>query len=512
MSRSVPPRSRWTSALLRRTGILLLLILSVLLPACQTLDVAENAENLKNAVEGENRAQTSKSRVTVDRVQRNDPDAKIGADQHPKILTSYGGAYKNAQTERLVARIAGRLTTVPGNEDQAYRITILDSPDINAFALPGGYLYVTRGLLALARDDSEVAAVLAHEMAHVTVKHSVRRQQQEEAAEISGRVVSEILSDDPAGQEALALGQMRLAQFSRNQELEADAVGIKALGQAGYDPFAAARFLRSMAAYSRFVNADEDEDASVDFLASHPATPQRVELAERHARAFGSQRDNSTERARYLSDIEGLMFGDSPDEGYARGRTFSHPGLRITFVVPQGFSIDNTAEAVLARGPQDTAIRFDGVALGQEIDLTRYLVSGWVNGIDPTTVEKISVGSLEAARASATVDRWDFDVTIIRSGTQVFRFIVAAPLGSGQAVKAGDELRRTFRPMTNSEAAAIKPLAIRIVTPTNGETIDSLAARMEGTDRKLQLFRVLNGLQQGDTALQPDQKYKIVAG
>ncbi|HEX8049702.1 M48 family metalloprotease, partial [Rhizobium sp.] len=117
----------------------------------------------------------------VSEVQKNDPRAQMGAREHPRILASYGGEYKDAKTERLVARIAGALTSVSENPQQSYRITILNSPSINAFALPGGYLYVTRGLLALANDASEVAAVLSHEMAHVTANHGIERQKREEA-------------------------------------------------------------------------------------------------------------------------------------------------------------------------------------------------------------------------------------------------------------------------------------------------------------------------------------------
>ena len=110
----------------------------------------------------------------------------MGAREHPRIVASYGGEYKDAKTERLVARITGALTAVSENPNQSYRITILNSPAINAFALPGGYLYVTRGLLALANDASEVAAVLSHEMAHVTANHGIERQKKEEAEVIAG--------------------------------------------------------------------------------------------------------------------------------------------------------------------------------------------------------------------------------------------------------------------------------------------------------------------------------------
>ncbi len=155
---------------------------------------------------------------TVEEVQKNDPRAQMGAREHPRIVASYGGEYRDAKTERLVARIAGALTAVSENPQQSYRITILNSPAINAFALPGGYLYVTRGLLALANDASEVAAVLSHEMGHVTANHGIERQRREEAEVIASRVVAEVLSSDLAGKQALARGKLRLAAFrvSRN--------------------------------------------------------------------------------------------------------------------------------------------------------------------------------------------------------------------------------------------------------------------------------------------------------
>jgi len=259
----------------------------------------------------------------VDEVQKNDPRAAMGAREHPRIVASYGGEYKDAKTERLVARIAGALTAVSENPSQSYRITILNSPAINAFALPGGYLYVTRGLLALANDASEVAAVLSHEMGHVTANHGIERQKREEAEVIASRVVAEVLSSDIAGKQALARGKLRLAAFSRQQELQADVIGVRMLGEAGYDPYSAARFLDSMAAYSRFMSVDPEADQSLDFLSSHPNSAQRIELARTHARAFGQEGSVGDKgRDYYLDGIDGLLYGDSPEEGYVRGQTF----------------------------------------------------------------------------------------------------------------------------------------------------------------------------------------------
>lgn len=447
----------------------------------------------------------------VEEVQKNDPRAQLGAREHPRIVASYGGEYRDAKTERLVARITGALTAVSENPQQSYRITILNSPAINAFALPGGYLYVTRGLLALANDASEVAAVLSHEMAHVTANHGIQRQQREEAEVIASRVVAEVLSSDLAGKQALARGKLRLAAFSRNQELQADVIGVRMLGEAGYDPYAAARFLDSMAAYSRFTSVDPETDQSLDFLSSHPNAPQRVELARRHARAFGPE-GTSGDRGRdyYLAGIDGLLYGDSPQEGYVRGQTFLHGQLGIRFDVPMDFQIDNKAEAVLATGPGDVAIRFDGIGDANRRSLTDYIASGWVTGLRPDTIKPITVNGLEAATARASADRWDFDVTVIRIEDRIYRFLTAVPKGSSALEATASQLRNSFRRMATNEIQALKPLRIRVVTVRPGDTIATLASRMMGTDRKLDLFRLINAMQVTST-VRPGDKVKIIS-
>ncbi|MBB4278105.1 M48 family metalloprotease [Rhizobium mongolense] len=453
----------------------------------------------------------SASPQIVDEVQKNDPRAAMGAREHPRIVASYGGEYKDAKTERLVARIAGALTAVSENPSQSYRITILNSPAINAFALPGGYLYVTRGLLALANDASEVAAVLSHEMGHVTANHGIERQKREEAEVIASRVVAEVLSSDIAGKQALARGKLRLAAFSRQQELQADVIGVRMLGEAGYDPYAATRFLDSMAAYSRFMSADPEADQSLDFLSSHPNSVQRIELARDHARAFGQEGTVGDKgRGYYLDGIDGLLYGDSPEEGYVRGQTFLHGGLGIRFDVPPDFSIDNKVEAVMATGPGDVAIRFDGVADNDNQSLTNYISSGWVTGLDPSTIRPITVNGMEAATARATADRWDFDVTVVRNNSQIFRFLTAVPKGSAVLQQTADVLRASFRRMTPQEAATLKPLRIRVISVRPGENVATLAARMLGTDRKLDLFKLINALPTGGT-VSPGDRVKIIS-
>lgn len=477
--------------------------LSLLLTGCQMLPGLGEDPVRESAFRPSDRP------VTVDTVSRNDRMAELARAQHPRILATYGGEYSDPRLERMVAKVVGSLTTVSGNPGQTYRITILNSPNVNAFALPGGYLYVTRGLLALANDSAELAAVIAHEMGHVTANHGLQRQQKEAEEAVATKVATDILGGSPTAKAAVIRGKLRLAQFSRNQELEADAIGIQASGLAGYDPYAAGRFLQSMASYSDFRSISGATDASLDFLASHPNAPQRIELAQRHARQFGSPGNGRRDRDPFLQGIDGLLFGDTPEEGFVRGNTFTHPRLAISFSVPDGFIIDNSAVAVTATGPGDMAIRFDGVAIEPDTPLTEYVRSGWVAGLDEGSVRAVRINGNDAAVARARAEGWQFNITVIRAGGQVYRLLTAAPLGNASLDAVSASVGGSFRSLTAADKAALKPLRIRVVTVRPGQTAGSIAASMAGVDRELELFQLLNALPKGGTVSAGD-KVKII--
>jgi predicted Zn-dependent protease len=492
-----------------RKNLRLAVVLPLVMGAagCQVLDLGE--EKQATDLTAVSNIRPSDNPVIVDNVVRTDRFAKLAATQHPKILATYGGEYSDPRLERMIAKAIGRLTISTDDPNQTFQITILNSPNVNAFALPGGYVYVTRGLLALANDSAELAAVIAHEMAHVTAKHGVARQKREADANLASRVVSEALQDNETGKQALIRSKLSLAQFSRNQELEADAIGIKALGRSGYDPFAASRFLSSLGAYTDFRAANTADDMSLDFLATHPAAPQRVELAKNHARLFGAPGIGETDREAYLTGIEGLLFGDSPKEGFARGQEFMHPGLGIKFKVPQGYTIENNKDAVLAAGPGEFAIRFDGVEVPQNVSLTDYVKSGWVTGLIDATVIPATINGVEAAMGTAQAERWQFHITVLRVKGRVYRFLTAAPAGAKGVADVATSITSTFTAMSEAERLSLKPTRVRIVTVKAGDTVGSLSARMVGTDRPQELFRLINGLAAGQS-VSVGERVKIV--
>jgi predicted Zn-dependent protease len=430
--------------------------------------------------------------------------------EHLRILAAYGGIYENARLQATIEKTVDRLVAASERPDLKYKVTILNSPAINAFALPNGHLYVTRGLIALANDKSELASVLAHEMGHVIARHAAIREDQARQAALISHVVSDVLSDPQMGALALAKSKLTLASFSRAQEFEADGIGVGISARAGFDPFGASRFLTDMQRNADLKPAAGSGEARApDFLTTHPATPERVKNALANARQFSGPGSGERDRDEYLSDVDALAYGEDPSEGFVRGRRFLHPKLSFTFLAPPGFTLDNTSQAVLGLNGGDEAMRIDVVSVPAEQSLPAYLKSGWMEKVDPTSVEEFSVNGFPAATATATDDGWSFRLFAVRFGSDVYRFIFAAKNRTAQVDRSFRESIATFRRMSLQESEQVQPLRLKIVTVGPNDTVESMARRMAAVDHTLDRFRVLNGLGPHDT-LKPGAKVKVV--
>jgi len=487
-----------------------LLALACLLPACQLLDSGDALDPGLIVDDASKPAKDKDKRLfSFDALRAKDPQAKLGAKEHPAVLKANGGVYSNQKLEELLAVIVGALVTHSNDPTRAYDITVLNSPSVNAFALPGGYLYVTRGLLALANDAAEVAAVLSHEMAHVTANHGVERNQKVAVQGVADRVVNDVVSNRIAGRVAQESTRRRLIAFSQRQELQADALGIALLGKAGFDPFAGARFLVAMERYSAWRSASQLSPENMS--TSHPSTPKRIELARRHARSVGPPGTGQTKRKRYLEGIEGILWGDRSKDGFVRGSRFSHTKLGITFSVPAQFDLSNRSDAVLASGPDQTALRFDTARVtNPAVSSAAYLRSGWVNGLQPKTIQETKINGMNAAFALASAGDWRFAIGVVKRGTLFYRFISAAPRGTSGLKQMNRDVVDSFRDLTNEEKATLRPLRIRMGKVRAGDTVDKLAARMKGVARPKELFLILNGLTT-NARLQVGQTVKLIS-
>ncbi|MCK0206666.1 M48 family metalloprotease [Starkeya koreensis] len=435
--------------------------------------------------------------------------------EHERLVASYGGAYTDPKLQKQIEEVVARLVAASERPDLHYRVTILNSPAVNAFALPNGSLYVTRGLLALASDNSELASVLAHEMAHVIANHAATREDQMKQAVLVSRVISDVVNDSDLGALALAKSRISLASFSRGQELEADAIGVGISARAGFDPYGAERFLTTMGRQASIRSTSMSQSAgteATDFLASHPATPERISIVMANAREYAApNKPGERERGPYLTAIDGLVYGDDPKEGFVRGRRFFHPKLGFTFTAPEGFTLENTSQAVLgASGSGREALRLDAVRVAGDQSLAQYLSSGWIEGVEISTVESLVLNGFPAATAVARGEQWSFRMFAIRFGSDVYRLIFAARQLTPELDRSFREAAETFRRVSIEEADNVKPLRLRVVTAGLTDTPEKLAGKMDVQDKALERFLILNGLSRGDK-LAYGERYKIVA-
>jgi predicted Zn-dependent protease len=440
------------------------------------------------------------------------PEAAPAVREHQRILAAYGGAYRDARLEALISHTVERLVAASEKPDLRYKVTILNSPSVNAFALPNGQLYVTRGLLALANDTSELASVLAHEMGHVIARHAAIREEQLRQAELVSQVASDVFKDPQVGALALAKNKLALATFSRGQELEADGIGVGISSRAGFDPSGAVHFLTSMARNAELRPASGGVDPRMlDFLASHPATPERIKIAQANAKQYTGETGTAGEKdkAAYLATLDGMVYGEDPGDGFVRGRRFLHPRLGFTFTAPETFTLENTAQAVLGvKEGGGQALRVDVVKVPAEQSLADYLVSGWIDNVDKESIEQLTVNGFAAATAAAKGDQWAFRLYVVRYGNEVYRFIFAAKHRNAESDRVFREAVNSFRRLTTAEVQGAKSLHLKTVT-MGQESAAEMARRMVVPDRPLERFLILNGRTVGDPP-KPGDQVKII--
>ncbi|MFK7943826.1 MAG: M48 family metalloprotease [Paracoccaceae bacterium] len=462
---------------------------------------------------------------------RSASEQKLGDENHQKIIAKYGGVYDNARLTSYVDALGRDLAAVSEQPGDKWTFTVLDNPTINAFALPGGYVYVTRGLVALANSEAELAGVIGHEIGHVTAGHSSLRQDRAAIATgavLGAQILGAVLGADPQTLRGLAqLGQAAaggvLASYSRDDELAADNLGIRYLALGGYDPYAQADFLESMGAAAqlnaRAAGKSYDPNAT-NFFASHPATGPRtrraIEIARQSGLAIpvGANRD----RESFLGAVDGILYGENPDQGFVRGQEFAHPKLRFAYRSPDGFRINNTPAAVIASGQGGARFVLDS-GRGADGSLSAYIQRLWVPEISKqyrtaqlSTPRPQRINGLEAASATTRIQVnnqvYDALLVAIRMDGKLYRLTGLSPRGAGLLPRMA-EAARTFRRLRASEARQMSTRRVDVVTVRRGDTVASLARRMKVDKLPEDRFRVLNALKPSDT-LRAGQKVKLV--
>ncbi len=440
-----------------------------------------------------------------------DPDT---AREHRRLLAAFGGEYRNASAQAVLDDTLTKLAPATERPDLRYRVTILNSASVNAFALPNGSIYVTRGLLALANSTSELGSVLAHEMAHVTANHAIERAQLERRATLVSRVNSDLLNDTRTGQTRQDEGRVAIASFSRQQELDADQIGVRTVAKVGYDPYGATRFLNSLGR-SAVLRGKNSKSGGIEFLATHPSTPERIAAALAAARQLSAASNVTPEKEqldhnRYVTAMNGVTFGDDPADGIVRNNRFLHPRLGFTFEAPDGFRLENSSLAVLGlKGDGQQALRFESIKLGQEASLQDYLKSSPIQGAPTSRIEALAISGFEGATAIANSDDWTYRFAVIRNGDRAYRMILAAQSFTPEVDRQFRVSLESFRSLTGEEVKDLRIEKIAIITAQAGDSASTLAARMTG-EQALERFMVLNGLNSADD-VRAGTRYKIIS-
>jgi predicted Zn-dependent protease len=445
-------------------------------------------------------------------------ERQVGAEQHPRLLAEFGGAYKAPEAQYLSA-LGEKVASAAGLSGQC-TFTLINSDVVNAFAVPGCFIYVTRGLMGLVNSEAELASVLAHELGHIAGNHSEQQQRRSLWRNLGVAAVSVLTGSERlaglAGEAAAYFG----LRYSRKQEYEADDRGLATLQAAGYDPYEAADMLGALGRNEQFTAATRatDQAKSIpEWARTHPLTENRIARA-REAAAKTGLADNQLPEGvvPYLREVDGLLYGDDPQQGFVLGRRFMHPVMLIGFEAPPGFTLTNSPQAIMIDGPDGLRGQFGGGEMPPG-GLPAYAeaVLGGLLGKAPArvgTAQPTNVNGVPALFLPVSVTTGEGEVllslmTYAGPGGGAFHFIMVSPprIAAPDALQA---LFGSFHLLNREEAATLRPRVIRVVTAGPNATYQSIASGM-ASDRPVPHLLMLNA-RTANQPLRPGEPLKTV--
>ena len=445
-------------------------------------------------------------------------ERNLGAEQHPQLLAEFGGVYE-APEAAYVARIGETLADAAGLGGQC-KFTLVNSDVVNAFAVPGCYIYLTRGLMSVVNSEAELASVLAHEVGHIVADHSERQQKRSLWRGLGVMAVGLLTQSERLTQLAGAAAGYFTLSYSRKQEFESDTLGIHYLKKAGYDPYAAADMLGALGRNEQFMarTRGRDEARSIpEWARTHPLAENRVERATQTAAGTGVAAEALPENeARYLSEVDGLLYGDDPAQGFVQGRRFAHPVMRIGFEAPEGFTLTNSPQALLIAGPDGLRGEFGGGRMppgGPEAYASALLEQVLKGGqAEVGAAQQTQVNGVPAllvpVRIATAEGEVELSLAVYEGGRgNAYHFMMVSAPGQGAAAAIG-ALFSSFRLLSEEQVRGLKPRVIRVVQAGAGDSLQTMARRM-ASDHPLDHFLMLNG-RSADQPLKAGERVKIV--
>lgn len=433
-------------------------------------------------------------------------EIEIGRTTHPNILKQYR-RLEDPALQAYVQEIGERLAQKSHRSHLIYRFTVLDSTEVNAFALPGGYIYITRGLLAYLNSEAELAAVLGHELGHVTARHSVRQISASKATGI-GLALGSILIPELRNQAAQdlfnVLGNAWISGYGREHELESDRLGAEYLASSGYDPQAMLKVigvLKNQEIFEKQVAKEEGREARVyhGVFSSHPDNDTRLQEVVAKAEALKTTTASRINREALLKKLDGLTFGDSEHDGIRRANRFYHKDLGFALSFPVGWRVENLPDRLVARPPtNDALLMVSTTDLNERIPPSEFMAKRLKVG-QLSQGESLKSNGLEGYTAIATVNtpfgRRPARFTVIYFKNQAFIFVGSAKDERMPNRYDGEFLQtaRSLHGLTDQELPLAKALHIKIVKASATTRYADLARTSNIQHHAEEQLRLLNG-------------------
>lgn len=441
--------------------------------------------------------------------------------EHAQLVEEMGGA-ETGPRAAYVNSVGQRVAAYSGvaNPGQTFRFTTLNSAVENAMAVPGGYVYITRQLMALMDDEAQLAFALAHEAGHIADNHHRQRravQSRNSVYQVLGAIFGSVLGSSAIGNLLSQGAQLRTLSFSREQENRADTLGLRYIMAAGYDPAGGpgvlAALSRATALQARVQGRTNRQ--TPEWASTHPLSETRTRLTLQQAQQSGRLGTGMRNRDQFLAQLNGVFVDDDPAQGVIDGRLFTHPDLRIQFAVPTGYLMQNSTTDVTIAGSAGKA-QFSGGRYNGDLNTYAYRVLQALMGersqIQAPPPQRTTINGIPAAITMTRTQTQSgvMDVGVVAyqwDANTVYHFVTLTQGGAGLNPFAS--MINSLRRISASEAAAIRPRVIQVATVRAGETVQTLAARMAYPDFKLERFLSLNGLNTA-SRLTPGQKVKLV--
>lgn len=444
-------------------------------------------------------------------------EVSLGKKAHQQILQQYS-VYEDPALQEYVSNIVKELSVESHRNQLEFHATVLDSPQVNAFALPGGYVYVTRGIMAYMNSEAELAGVLGHEIGHVTARHGVRQQSSAQVAGILTAAIAIATRSREAGNAANQASTALIRGYGREHELEADRLGAEYLAKVGYDPeemINVVGILKSQEDFDKKIAKEEGREprAYHGTFSTHPSNDKRLQEVIRAANKYRTEtsRDND---GQFLKLTNGMTLGSSSKDGIVRGNKFYHKDLGITLTFPSGWKIDNLPDRLIASNSTRDAVMQITIGTSNGTSSPKEFIESQF-GDQLRSEQQVKTDSFSGytaiAKTQTPFGNQDTRIAAVFNGNQIYQFLAAAK-DINLLNRHDKEFLATvnsLRKMKNSERSLAESQKIKLISAKKGDTFAKLARKSPLSSHQEDQLRLLNGMFP-DGEPTPGQLIKIV--